>query len=156
MMKRRITIFTLCCISAALTAGKLWAQARAGLDDSEYQAYVDLQSRSTSFDEKEQAVALFKQNYAEKHSSGILNAVTDLLKFRYDVPNFREDNNAMFYDDRIAEELIRILADAKDPRGFEVLVTYVSKRNHRMATINTAWSAIKNIDWSLDGANQTE
>lgn len=144
MSKRRITVLALLLVSTAL-----WAQERGGLNEAEYQAYVTLQSRETPFEKKLEAVALFKQNYTETRSVGILLAVTDLLRFRYDVANFKEENNAMFYDDRVAEELIRILIESRDPRGFEVLVAYVSKRNHRLATLNAAWAAIQNIDWNL-------
>ncbi len=150
-MKRRALVLIL-----LLSVSGLWAQARGGLNESQYQAYITLQSRTSTFQQKQEAAALLRQDFQQTGSTNIVLAVKDLLKFRYDVANFREDNNSMFYDDRIAEELIRIIDSSRNPVAFEVLVTYVSKRNHRLSTINAAWAAIKNIDWGPGNADRTQ
>lgn len=81
----------------------------------------------------------------------VINLIMDLLNYTYDNPNFRENDQIAFYDDVIAEELIKILEKEKKPETFPVLLRVVLYSNrHREQTVKTAWRAIKAIDWTKE------
>lgn len=110
-------------------------------------AYRVLINLNSPYSEKQKAADYLYEVYIKNSDPTIVQLVVDLLTYTYDQDDFREDDNFKYHNDIIARRLIEILTLARDPLGFQVLVTYVIKANHTRDTIMEAWNAIKAIDW---------
>ncbi|MCX7883204.1 MAG: hypothetical protein N2314_08290 [Brevinematales bacterium] len=74
--------------------------------------------------------------------------VKDLLLHYYQNPRFKEEDQVMFYDDVIAEELLKILGTTKSPEIFPVVLQFaLYDKWHREATVKTAWKLMQSIEW---------
>ena len=102
-----------------------------------------------NYEKKKAAVEQLKALYVKTKMPEIIDVAIDLLKYSYEHKNFREDNQVMYYNDRIAMRLVDILKLSRDPKCFGVLLTIVVARQHTDTTIMHAWDAIKNIDWKM-------
>ncbi len=111
-------------------------------------AYATLSGNRASFRKKKEAVSALEDIWKTDHDTVILDSIVKLLTYAFDRDHFREDDQKMYYDDRIAESLINLLSKTRSPTGFRILAIYVSKQNHTDATVRAAWKAIQNIDWS--------
>ena len=99
------------------------------------------------YEKKRKALEIFSKNY---NNEKVISMLVDLLMYNYDNPDFKENNQVAYYDDVIAEEIIKILTKSGHPSSFPVLLRYVLyNKRHREATVNAAWKAIKNINWNL-------
>ncbi len=101
--------------------------------------------KNGNYDEKKGVLKVLKDNYKEERVVGI---IADVLIYNYDIPNFKENDQGQYYDDVIAEELVKIMGKNGSQKCFPALLRIVlySKR-HRDATIKEAWNAMKNIRW---------
>jgi len=110
------------------------------------QAYNNLK-KAGEYEKKKKALEVFTKNY---NNEKVISMLVDLLMYNYDNPDFKENDQVAFYDDVIAEEIIKILTKSGHPSAFPALLRYVLyNKRHRDATVNAAWKAIKNIDWNL-------
>lgn len=74
--------------------------------------------------------------------------VKDLLLHYYQNPRFNEEDQVMYYEDVIAEELLKILGSTRSPEIFPVVLQYVLyDRWHRETTVKTAWALMQSIEW---------
>jgi hypothetical protein len=77
----------------------------------------------------------------------VVNMIINLVRFDLNHPNFREDNEKMFNDNRVLEALVQSMGEIGNPRFFPALLQIVSKRNHREETIQAAWRAMEKLEW---------
>ncbi len=78
----------------------------------------------------------------------IFTLVRDLLINYYQNPRFNEEDQVMFYDDVIAEELLKILGKTRSPEIFPVVLQFaLYNKWHREATVQTAWKLMQSIEW---------
>lgn len=76
------------------------------------------------------------------------NLVKDLLLHYYQNPRFKEEDQVMFYDDVIAEELLKILGSTRSPEIFPVVLQFaLYDKWHRDTTVKTAWKLMQSIEW---------
>jgi hypothetical protein len=74
--------------------------------------------------------------------------VKDLLLYYYQNPRYNEEDQVMYYDDVIAEELLKILGSTRSPEIFPVMLQYaLYNKWHREATVQTAWRLMQSIEW---------
>lgn len=112
------------------------------------QDYSILQSDNASYSKKKGAVKSLKEIWENSKDPIVLDVAIKLLTYNFDKEHFRENDQKMYNNDRIAQVLIELLGKTRSPESFRVLAIYVSKQNHTEATIRAAWKAIQNIDWS--------
>ncbi len=104
--------------------------------------------KTGEYEKKKKALSYLVKSQERKR---VGEMIIDLLTYTYDNPEFREDNQVAYYDDVIAEELIKILEKDKSPQSFPILLRVVLyNRRHREQTVKAAWQAIKSIDWSKE------
>jgi len=137
---RTILIFLL------VSAVTVWASPKENQIIGQ-QAYSILQSDNASYSKKKGAVKSLEDIWQKNKSPIVLDVAIKLLTYNFDKEHFREDDQKMYNNDRIAQALIEMLGKTRSPEAFRVLAVYVSKQNHTEATIRAAWKAIQNIDW---------
>ena len=76
-----------------------------------------------------------------------IKVLVNLVRYKYNYKNFREDNQQMYNDDRVVEGITKALGDIGDPIAFPALLEIVTKQNHRDATITAAWGAMNKLKW---------
>ncbi len=104
--------------------------------------------KTGEYENKKKALTIFRK-FPDKKRMSLM--IADLILYNYDNPNFRENDQVAYYDDIIAEELIKILAEERDPKNFPVFLRVVLYSNrHREQTIKAGWEAIKKIDWAKE------
>jgi len=104
--------------------------------------------KSGEYEKKKKAVEVFLKSTEKER---VINMINDMLIYNYDNPNFREDDQIAYYDDVIAEQLIKILEREKSPSSFPVLLRIVLyNKRHRDLTVKAAWKAIAAIDWTKE------
>jgi hypothetical protein len=114
-----------------------------GADDLE-KAYRVL-IRTGNYEEKKKALIYFKKNY---QSERVVAMIVDLISYYYDDPLFKENNQIMYYDDVVAEELVKLLGKNGNYRGFPALLKVVLYSDrHRETTVKESWNAIKSLKW---------
>jgi hypothetical protein len=102
-------------------------------------------SMNGKYDEKKKAVKIFRENYTNER---VLNMMVDLLKYYYDNPDFRENNQEVYYDDVIAQDLAALLGTNCSPACFPALINIaVYNHRHRDLTVKAAWDSIRMIKW---------
>ncbi|MGC8765053.1 MAG: hypothetical protein ACP5QT_04130 [Brevinematia bacterium] len=120
--------------------------SQVALDDV-LQAHQILK-KTGEYEKKKMALSYFLK---EKDRKRVTDLIIDLLTYTYDNPDFRENDQVAFYDDVIAEELIKILEKEKRPEAFPALLKVVLySRRHRDQTVKAAWRAIEAIDWTKE------
>ncbi len=104
--------------------------------------------RIGEYENKKKAILVF-QKYPDRRR--VIAMATDLLTYSYDNPNFKENDQVAFYDDVIAEELVKILDKERLPSNFPAFLRIVLySHRHRDQTVKAAWQGIKNIDWTKE------
>lgn len=124
---------------------------QASASDSAYQEEDEISrafrilKKTGIYEEKKAVLRVFRENYRDERVTGM---ILDLMEYNFDNPAFRENDQGMYYEDVIAEELIKILGQNAKPMIFPSLLHVVLyNRRHREATVNAAWDAMKKIKW---------
>ncbi len=113
-------------------------------EDSITHAYRML-SKTGNYEEKKQGLKVFLENY---NNERVEDMIVDLLDHYYNNENFAENDQVKFYDDLIAEELVKILGKNGSNKGFPALLKIViNSRRHRDDTVKEAWSSMEKIKW---------
>ncbi len=104
--------------------------------------------KTGEYENKKKAILVFQKFPDRKR---VVAMAVDLLTYNYDNPNFRENDQVAFYDDVIAEELVKILDKERLSSNFPAFLRIVLYSNrHREQTVKAAWQGIKNIDWTKE------
>ncbi len=113
--------------------------------DEQITAAYRILVKNGSYEEKKGVLKVLRDNYKLDR---VVDIISNVLIYNYDIPNFKENDQDQYYDDVIAEELVKILGKNGSQKSFPALLRIVlySKR-HRDATVREAWNAIKNIRW---------
>jgi len=113
-------------------------------DDDITRAYRVL-SKSGSYEDKKLVIGIFRDNYKNER---ILDMTIDLLTHGYEDVNFKENDQSMYYDDVIAEELVKLLGRNGNKKAFPALLRVaLNSKSHRDQTVKEAWKAIQLIQW---------
>lgn len=135
---------------SAETANKVVSEDRASLtnewvgQDDISIAYRTL-TKTGNYEEKKKQLMVFSGNFENPR---VIAMIVDLLTYSYDNEAFKENDQQQYYDDVIAENLIKILARTGKKETFPVLIRIAfNNRNHRDVTVKEAWKAIQGIKW---------
>ncbi len=131
-----------------LCAGVSWPQNTVSMSPELQKIYRTL-SLGQNYELKKDAVNSLNKMYDESKDMIYVDTAIDLLEHSYDPVAFNEEDQVMYYDDRIARELVKLVNKSRHPKAFVVLIQIVTKRNHTDDTIKAAWKAIRELDWSL-------
>ncbi len=113
-------------------------------DDEIAKAYRTL-VKNGIYEDKKKALKSFSDNYTNDR---VIDIIDNLLEYFYTNPDFKEDDQVMYYDDVIAEGLVRILLKNGSSKSFPVLLNIVlDNRHHRDQTVKAAWETIEAIHW---------
>ncbi|URA11125.1 hypothetical protein [Thermospira aquatica] len=97
------------------------------------------------YEKKRIILPLIEQNIQDPV---VFNLVKDLLINYYQNPRFNEEDQVMFYDDVIAEELLKILGKTRSQEIFPVVLQFaLHNKWHRESTVQTAWKLMQSIEW---------
>lgn len=80
-------------------------------------------------------------------TSESVKSLVNMVRYNFNYPNFREDNDKMFKDDRVVEGICKAFGEIGDPLAFPALLEVVTKQNHRIQTIDAAWDAMNKLKW---------
>ena len=98
-----------------------------------------------NYEEKKKMLKVFNDNF---NNDRVIDIINNLLTYFYEDSNFRENDQTSYYDDVIAEGLIKILSRSGSTKSFPVLLRIVlHNQYHRDMTVKAAWDAIRDIHW---------
>lgn len=124
---------------------KIANESRNASGDDKIAAAYRVFLRNGNYKEKKDHMKAFLENY---NSDRVIDLTVNLLMYYYDDPGFRENDQVMYYDDVIAEDLIKILGKSGSKKGFPALLRVVLyDKHHRDTTVKEAWNAINVIHW---------
>ncbi len=102
-------------------------------------------SKKGNYEEKEKMLKVFRDNYT---NDSVIDMMVDLLDHFYDNDQFAENDQVMYYDDVIAENLEILLEKSGSKKGFPALLKIaLNSSKHREQTVKEAWHAIGAIKW---------
>lgn len=120
------------------------ADLRIGAE-TEMETAIRILKMQGEYEKKRLALPVIAANIQDPTTFGI---VKDLLLHYYQNPRFKEEDQVMFYDDVIAEELLKILGSTRSPEIFPVVLQFaLYDKWHRDATVKTAWKLMQSIEW---------
>ena len=102
-------------------------------------------SKKGNYEDKKAVLGVFQEDPANER---VVAMCVDLLIYNYTAENFKENDQVMYYDDVIAEELIRILGKGRSKTAAPALLKVaLQNKLHRELTILEAWKSLQNIEW---------
>lgn len=121
------------------------ASAADNQTDDEISVVYRVLMKPGAYEEKKAKIGVFKDRYKEER---VLDIIVNLLEYSYDNQTFKENDQSMYYDDVIAEELVKILGKNGSPKAFPALLhVALYNRLHRESTVREAWKAMMMIRW---------
>lgn len=113
--------------------------------ETEMETAIRILKTKGEYEKKRLALPIIATNIHDPITFGI---VKDLLLHYYQNPRFKEEDQVMFYDDVIAEELLKIIGSTKLPEIFPIVLQFcLYDKWHRDATVKTAWRLMQSIEW---------
>jgi len=145
---RRIVLA--CLVFATIAYGQTKEKARTIADlrigaETEMETAMRVLKMQGEYEKKRIVLPVISQNI---QNPTIRDMVKDLLLHYYQNERFKEEDQVLFYDDVIAEELLKILGSTRSPEIFPVLLQFaLYDKRHRDATVKTAWKLMQAIEW---------
>ncbi len=136
-------------LSVLLLSSSLWSQGNNTSMSPELQKLYRTLSLGDNYEQKKAAVLRMQKMYEESPDMILIDTAIDLLNHSYDFVDFNEQDQVLYYNDKIAKELVVLVSKSRHPKAFVALLEIVTKRKHTDDTIREAWKAIKNLDWKL-------